>query len=451
MTLLQQFKKDYRGKKVLIFGLGILGGGINDAILFAKVGAKVRITDLKSKIELQTSLKKLKNYPIKYIFEKHRKKDILWADIIIRNPSVPKESPFLKFAKKHNKKVAMAESLFIEYFGSEKIIGVTGTRGKTTTSTWIYHLLKDTGLRAHIAGNIQGVSTLSLIEKARKDDFIVLELSSWQLEGLEKAKISPHIAVITSIYEDHLNRYPSMKEYIKSKKAIFQHQTKKDFLVLNKDQILVRQLARKAKSKLVWFTSKDCPSNWHLKLKGRHNRSNAGAVIKIGKILKLPQSQIKKTIINFKGVPFRLEKIAQINGTDYINDTTSTTPAAGIAALDSFDQPTILIAGGNSKNLNMNDFAKLIAKKVKKVIFLEGTGTDELISLIKKYGGKAKIGEKFKDLKKAVLRAKSLSQPGEVVLLSPGLTSFGTFVNEFDRGEKFNKVVMEFKNAQKTQ
>ena len=438
---LTKFKKDFQNQKILIMGLGILGRGVADAKFFVEIGAEVTVTDLKSPQELRSSLDKLRNFPIKFILKEHRKKDILNSDFILRNAAVPQDSPFLQLARKHNIPIEMDESLFVKY-APVKIVGITGTRGKSTTTILIYKLFKKAKFPVWLTGNIRKKAALPLLAKVKKGDWVIMELSSWQLQSFAQEKISPHIAVFTNIYPDHLNRYLSMNRYIEDKKAIFKYQTKKDFIVLNHDSQAMGEFGKQAKSKVIWFSRRDFPSNWQLKIKGEHNKLNATAIIKVGEILGIKKEIIKKVIKDFSGLEHRLEEVAVINNIQYVNDTTSTTPVAGIAALKSFKKPIILIAGGASKNLNMSVFAKLISDKVKKVIFLSGTETENLLGLVRKYKGEKKIIGKFNDFKKAVLKAKRIAVPGDVILLSPGCASFGMFVNEFDRGEKFKEIVL---------
>ncbi|MFC1711475.1 UDP-N-acetylmuramoyl-L-alanine--D-glutamate ligase [Patescibacteria group bacterium] len=444
----EKFKKDYQGKKVLIMGLGLLGRGVQDAAFFAKIGAKVTVTDLKTANQLNNSLLKLKKYQIRFILGKHQKKDILATDLVLRNAAVPLNSPFLKLARKHNIPIEMDESLFVQY-ADNKMIGITGTRGKSTITTMIYNILKTAGYPVFLGGNISGVATLPLLEKINKKDIIVTELSSWQLQSFKKIKYSPNISVISNIYEDHLNRYKSMEGYINDKKIIFNYQTKKDFLVLNKECLKTRNLASQAKSKIIWFEKKNWPSSLKLKVKGEHNFANAAAAIKVAEILKIDKKTIFKTLQDFQGLPFRFEKIASIDGVEYINDTTSTTPIAGIVAIQSLERPVILIAGGNTKNLDMSGFAKEISLKVEKVVFLKGPETDNLIKLLKKLKANKKMSGNFSSVKKAVLKAKSLAKSGDVILFSPACRSHGIFVNEFDRGEQFNQIVRQLKKNDK--
>ena len=209
-------KKIFKNKKVLVMGLGLHGGGVGAAKFFYKSGAEVLVTDLKTREQLKDSLQKLKQFKIKYSLGGHKESDFLWADLIIKNPDVPNTSPYLEIARKNNIQIETDVNLFLK-LSEAFIVGVTGTKGKSTTSSLIYHILKSKYRRVFLAGNI-GVSPLDLRNKIKKSDKVVLELSSFELENLTQ---SPDISVITNILPDHLNRYGDMKEYIKAKKQFF--------------------------------------------------------------------------------------------------------------------------------------------------------------------------------------------------------------------------------------
>lgn len=437
-------------------GLGILGGGAGLAKFLAELGAKVTVTDLKTETQLAPSLEKLRGLPIRYVLGKHQKKDFLESDLIIRNPDVSLDNKFLKLAQKKNISVVMDESLFLKLC-PVSVIGVTGTRGKTTTTILIGEILKKANFPVLLGGNLPGVATLSLLPQITPQTKVVLELSSWQLQGLAWEKVSPHTAVITNIYPDHLNRYKSMADYIADKKIIFKYQKRDDFLILNKENEIVESLAAEAPSKIFWFKKADWPQSWPLKIPGAHNRENAAAAMTVGRLLKIDDKVIKEAVGNFPGVPHRLEVIRKINGVTFVNDTTATMPEAAIAALRAYaGQPIILICGGNSKNLDLTNFAKEIVKRVKAVVLLEGTATDELEKAIKQYSNLAindLILGRFNNLPQAVLVARKVTNSGDIVLLSPGCTSFGMFKNEFDRGEQFRQIVkslLKRKNDEKT-
>lgn len=423
-------------------GLGLLGRGLGDTIFLAKQGARVTVTDLKTKAQLKDSIKKLKGLKVKMVLGRHRIEDFEKADMILKAAGVPLDSPYIKTARKNGIPIEMDESLFAKYCPCP-IIGITGTRGKTTTTYLIYEIAKLTGKKVWLGGNIKGVATLPLINKVKMNDLVVMELSSWQLQGWHEAKISPHIAVFTNIYPDHLNYYKnSLRDYIYDKKAIYKYQNKNDFLIINKENKYTKQIGKEAKSKVIWFSEKDCNRSWKIKLLGRHNLENVSAAIKVGQILGVSMNKIKKAVENFKGVEGRLELIREINGIKIYNDTTSTTPVALSKALNSFNKKVVLITGGTDKNLDLKDVINDIKNKAKKVILLPGNGTDRLIKELKKQ----KHGEYFlcDSLKKVVDLAFSFAGKGDIILFSPGFTSFGMFKNEFDRGEKFVKIVQSF-------
>lgn len=441
---------DFKDKKVLIMGLGLLGRGIGDAKFFAEAGAKVTVTDLKSREELTPSLKELEQYPISFILGKHREEDFKNQDLILRGAGVPRDSKYLKIARENNIPIEMDESLFAKYCPCP-IIGITGTRGKTTTTMIIYEILKKAGKNVFLGGNIQGLATLPLINQVDKNSLVVLELSSWQLQGFAEAKISPQYAVITNIYPDHLNKYHSMNEYIEDKKAIFQFQKESDYLFLNSEDLIVSKFYREAKAKIIWFNQKDVTPDFQVNLLGTHNLLNIAAAIKVAQILKIDYQKIKGAIAEFHGVKGRLELIAEINGVKFINDTTSTTPVACEMALDTFSlNNIILIAGGADKKLDFTNLAKKIVKQVKKVIFLTGQGTAQLKLALTTSGiNPEQDSGTYDNLTEAVSQAYQLAEAGEIILFSPACASFGMFTNEYERGEKFNQLVKNLKTKNK--
>lgn len=305
-----------------------------------------------------------------------------------------------------------------------------------------------------LAGNIRK-SVLLELPRITKNTLVVLELSSWQLEGLAKHKKSPHIAIITNIMPDHLNRYKGLKKYVAAKKNIFKFQTKNDLLFLNANDKKVKNFAKEAKSKVIFFRAKDA-KKYPSQLPGKHNLSNIAGAIKIANHFGIGDSAIKKVLNNFKGLEGRIQKIAEIKGVKYINDTTATTPDATIAAIKSLidsekskNSNLILIAGGADKNLDFSALAKLIAKKINFLILLEGTATARLEQKIKKElltkNKKLEI-RKYDNIEKAIETIKRISRAGDIVLLSPACASFGMFRHEFERGNKFVNAIIKQKN-----
>lgn len=406
--------KLFKNKKVVIMGLGLLGGGIGAAKFFCKQGAKVLVTDLKTRKELKESVKKLNQ--VKFVLGKHRKEDFINADLIIRNPAVPRESKYLKIAKDNNIPVKTDIDIFFDLCPGT-IIGITGTKGKSTVATLIYLFLKKKYPKTFLAGNI-GVSPLEVLSKINKRSKVVLELSSFELENLKK---SPNIAVITTLFPDHLDRYKNFKDYVNAKKSIFKYQNKNDILVLNKDSE-TKKLSLEAKSKVCFF-------------KG----SNAAAAVLVAELFKISKKDIKKVLSNFKGVPHRQEFVVEKKGVKYFNDTTATNPRAVIFAIETFRKrfprsKIVLIAGGKDKKLIYRSLARKIKHDVDYVVLLPGTGSNKLKKDLSKF-------YPVKSMKQAVKKASYLAQKGDIVLLSPGAASFNLFENEFDRGNQFVKAV----------
>ena len=414
------------------------------------------VTDLKSAKDLAPSVLEIKKFqknkkgahPIKFILGKHRLEDFRDVDMVFKAAGVPLDSVYITEARKNGVPVFMDDALFAREAPCQ-IIGITGTRGKTTTSNLIYEIAKTTGKKIYFGGNVRGMATLPLLEKVKKNNLVILELSSWQLQGWRDLKISPEISVVTNIYPDHQNYYKnSMAKYVYDKEAIFANQTKNDFLVLNKNCAWCRKMAKKAKSKVVWFSANDVPRGWKLKILGEHNLENIAAAVAVGKLLRLPVAKIKKVVENFRGVPGRLEFVREVRGVKYYNDTTSTMPEATIAALRAIGgKNIILICGGADKNLNMEKFAQVILEKVKGVVFLKGQGTEKIMMAMKKNNPEISLDDfpMVESMEKAVELASREAEKGDVVLLSPGASSFGLFANEFDRGDKFKEAVKRLK------
>lgn len=463
--------EELKGKKITVMGLGLLGGGLGVVRFLHLAGAKIIVTDLKSKEELESSLEKLKDLRgIKYILGKHRIEDFTQVDMIVKNPAASWENKYIKLALDKNIPVEVDSSLFFKLCRNT-IVGVTGTKGKTTTSTLIYEILKEAGKNAIKVG-IDKVSVLDKLKEVKKDSIVVFELSSWRLSALGKYKISPQVAVITNIYPDHLNYYKNMDTYVQDKKYIFSNQAPNDFCVINWDDNKLREMSPEIKSQTIKFSHHEVSrgravyiSNGsiylndgidekkvvdisEIKLKGKHNLVNILAGIGAAYSLEVKLEKIRKTILNFEKAPAqRLEFIREFKEVKYYNDTAATMPESAIQGIKAFEEPIILICGGADKNLNMSELAKTIVEKVEGVVFLKGEASDKIISEMNKIlpENAKKRFPIVESMKKAVEVARTVAEPGSVVLLSPGAASFGAFVNEFDRGDKFVEEVKKMK------
>ena len=449
---------DLHGKRVLVMGLGLQGSGMAAARYAAQQGAHVRVTDMKSEQVLAPSVQALSGLPIEFILGQHREEDFRWAEIVIRNPGVPRNSPYLLLAQAHGARIEMEIALFFLACPG-RIIGVTGTRGKTTTTSLLYEILRAAGLPTIVGGNVAGVETLSLLPQIKPDTQVVLELSSWQLEGLAPHKISPSIAVMTNVYPDHLNTYDGMEDYAQAKANIFRHQTSADLAIFNYDNPWTRRFGEEAPGK-TWFTSLQRQGSFergstHVEpflftttpLAGQHNLENILLATTTARRLGVADDVIDETVRLFHGVPHRLEEVRVLNDVRFINDSASTTPVAGRVALEAFAAPIVLVAGGNTKHLPLEQWPERIVQRCRDVVLLSGSGTDELLPAlhdeVKLQNVDDLVRGVFSDFKQALDAAVRLTRPGDVLLFSPGFTSFGMFLNEFDRGDKFVAYVNE--------
>lgn len=484
---------DIRGKRALVMGLGVHGGGLGVARFLAERGADVTVTDLRDAAALQPTLDVLADLPIRYVLGQHREEDFRNTDIVIRNPGVPRESRFLQIARAAGASIEMEMTLFFRLCPGP-ILGITGTKGKTTTTLLVGAMLREQFPDTVVAGNLR-VSALEQLPKIGPQTPVVLELSSWQLEGLGEAKLSPPYACYLNLYPDHLDRYGSMDAYADAKEQIFLHQRKDDVAVFNSRLLDYSDVYSatdrswqfwKTSARQIWFLNGDVPFEedvddqlnpgqhfeardsyvgwgngsltWEstasfkveyieetictledVQLAGDHNLANIAAAAALAKAFGVTNDNIRNAIRKFSGVPDRLEFVREVNGVRYINDTTATAPEAAIAALHSFDAPIVLLAGGADKNLTFDRLAETISERAKAVVLLQGTATEklqaELSSIV--------IEGPFDNFEDAVRRASQLAEPGDVVLLSPGCASFGMFHNEFHRGEEFRRIVGE--------
>lgn len=433
----------FEGKRITVMGLGLLGRGLGDTLFLVHCGARVTVTDLKSADDLAPSLERLQGLPIRLKLGRHDPDDFINADMILRNADVPRTSPFLQIARDNRVPVEMDESLFCKHF-TGNVVGITGTRGKTTTTTLIYRILSEQRPRVFLSGNIMGRATLPLLEGALTEDTVVLELSSWQLQGFHDERISPRASVFTNVYPDHLNRYSGMEDYIQDKKAVYRYQKGSDFCVFNGDQPETAALADEAPSSKLFFSVGDVPQDWDIKLLGRHNRENVAAAVVLCRRLGVPEVIIREVCEAFTGVEHRLQWLGEKDGVGFINDSTSTTPVAGLAALNALEgRRVLLIAGGADKNLDLSAFSAEAASRSHRIALLRGQATAALERGIRGAGAGEKITGIFNDLRSAVFCLVEEAEPGDVVLLSPGCASFGMFRNEFHRGDTFISIVSE--------
>lgn len=475
----------FSGKRVTVMGLGLHGGGLGVATWLIRHGAKVLVTDMKDAHVFASSVRALekayitasrtkgvRTYRPRYVLGRHDARDFSGTDMVIQNPGVPREDPYLVIARKAGVPIETDVSLFF-MMCPFPITAVTGTKGKTSTTAMLGEMCMHYDARTVVAGNIR-VSVMDALDdliriagKRGASIPVILELSSWQVEGLRPHRMSPHVGVVTNIKRDHLDRYRDMTDYAKAKEGLVKFQKQGDIAVLNHDDPKVVKMAGK-RHRILWFTGRSLPGGKDgcyirggkirlriadeamdialvsaIRMKGAHNVTNAVAACAAAFATGVPVSAIRKGIRSFVGVSGRMEEIAKSKGVIFVNDTTATTPDAVIAALDAYKakrRHVILIAGGADKRLLFADMARAIKRHVKHLVLLDGTATPKLEKALLEAGSAVPM-DPAPSMRSAVKEAMRHAGKGDIVLLSPGCASFGMFVNEFERGDRFVKEV----------
>lgn len=445
-------------KKILVVGLARTGVAVSKFAM--ERGALVTVTDMKTKTELEASLKQLAGYKkIKYELGNHSIKTFLSHDLIIVSPGVPLTIEPLVEAKNKNKEI-LSELEFAFRFIRIPIAAITGTNGKTTTTMILGQMFKNAGKEAFVGGNV-GNALSNLLLSREKYQYVVCEVSSFQLETIKKFK--PRVSVILNLTPDHLDRHGSMEAYKAFKGRIFENQTSEDTLILNGDDPLLQSFALLAKSKVLYFKKK-APSEafqgiyyeepyFHLKSKllggakfradkirilGMHNKENFMAAILAAKIFKCPNAAIQQTLDTFEGVAHRLEYVKTRGYVDFYNDSKATNVDSVICSLESFQKPLILIMGGRDKGGNFEVLRPLIQKKVKTLILM-GEAKEKINRAIGDYTETFVVGT----LEEAVFMAYQKSRRGDVILFSPGCASFDEFKNYEERGNRFKELLRD--------
>lgn len=461
---LEEFEKKLEKQKVAVIGLGVSNIPLID-YLYQK-GAETAIFDDReeNKIDKQI-IEKIKEYKFTYYLGKDNLKNLKGYDIIFRSPScLPTKTELVE--EKARGAIITTEIEQLMKIAPCKIIGITGSDGKTTTTTLTYEVLKNAGYNCYLGGNI-GIPLFTKLNEIKPDDIIVLELSSFQLMDMD---MSPDISAITNITPNHLNIHKDYQEYIDAKKNIFKHQNVNGVVVLNADNEITNNCQDEAKGKIVLFSSKqklkygyivedgiikECNdgirkhivSAKDLKLKGIHNLENICTVLALTEDL-VDTDEAIKTIKEFSGVHHRLELVRTLNDVEWYNDSASTTPTRGISALNSFNKEIVLIAGGADKNLDYTPIAKPIIEKVKSLILIGQTATKIYEAVKKELEKQNKTLDihMCETLKQSIELAKRIAKPGQIVLFSPASTSFDMFKDMYDRGNKFKEEVNKLSN-----
>lgn len=456
---LEEFNKFLNNRKVAVIGLGVSNLPLLDYLHDKK--AKVTVFDQRTIDEIpKETMDKITEYSFEFSLGQFYLDKLKGFELIFRSPSCLPTVPELVEAEQNGAIVTTEVELVLKMTPS-KVIGITGSDGKTTTTTLIHEILKHAGYNCFLGGNI-GTPLFTQIEKMRPEDIVVLELSSFQLMGME---ISPDISVITNISPNHLNIHKDYEEYIEAKKNIFKHQNKDGILIINHDNEITSPLNREANGKVIYFSSKtkledgfivdgdiikesEAGIRKHIlnvkdiKLRGVHNFENICTALAATKTL-VDTDIAAEAIKEFQGVEHRLELIREIDGVKWYNDSVSSSPTRTIAGLNSYNEEIVLIAGGYDKNLDYTPIAKPIVEKVKTLILL-GQTSGKIYEAVK-----AELEKQNKNLniymcdslEETVKKAQKYAKRGQIVLFSPASASFDMFKNFADRGEKFKNLV----------
>lgn len=452
MNKIEEFKRSIRNKKVAIVGIGVSNAPLIEMLL--KYGAKVVACDKKEKLgEVEEKLKRLN---VKLYLGKDYLEGVLDSDIIFRTPSLRPDNEYLLMAKEKGAYITSEMGEFLKYCPA-KVFGVTGSDGKTTTTTLIYKMLKEEGYNVFLGGNI-GNPLLNRIEEISESDYVVIELSSFQLMDVN---YSPNVSVITNLSPNHLDIHKDMEEYVNSKKNIFLHQGKDDFVILNEDNNITNSMKVEVKSNIRTFSLRDknafsyfdgenliCNNSIicnikDVKLMGMHNIENLLAAFSaVYGFVSL--DSMKKVATTFMGVEHRIEFVREIKGVKFYNDSIASSPTRAVAGLKSFNKKVILIAGGYDKKIPFDELAIEGIDKIK-ILILIGATKDK----IRKAFEDEMIRRQMKlpiiqanSLEEAVKKAYELAEKGDIVTLSPACASFDMFKNFEERGKKYKEIVM---------
>ena len=460
---LEEFEKYIQGKNVAIIGLGVSNLPLID--YFYNKKSNVTIFDGREKRNIPTEvLNKIDNYKMKIFTGKDYLSNLKGFNLILRSPSCLPTTPELEKEAENGAIVTTEVELFMKMCPCQ-IIGITGSDGKTTTTTLIYEILKNAKYKTYVGGNI-GIPLFTKLREIQPTDKVVLELSSFQLMEMT---ISPDISIITNITPNHLNVHKDYQEYIDAKKNIFKFQNENGIVILNYDNEITRECSKEAKGRVIYFSSnnkldegyivddgiiKQCEERLRkhivktkdLVIKGKHNYENICCALAATDTL-VEQGDALETIRKFTGVEHRLEFVKEIDGVKWYNDSASTTPSRLINALDSFEEEIVLIAGGADKNLDYTPVAKPILEKVKTLILM-GQTAEKIFNSVKQEEEteNKKISIYIaKNIQEAIDLAKKYATLKQVVLFSPASTSFDMFKDMYDRGRIFKDMVNTMK------
>ena len=451
----------YAGKCVTIMGLGLFGGGVGAARFFARHGASVTVTDKRPATDLKPSMDALSGLPIRYVLGKHDIEDFRSADIVLVNPGVPSDSPLVTMARGAGAQIEHSINLLFKMTPKNPKLGITGSNGKSTTTALLGEMMRLHDARTLVGGNI-GKCLLSEAERLPTGVPMVVELSSFMLEGMRELEQSPHVAIVTNLSPNHLDRHVTMDAYAAAKRNIIAFQKKDDFAILNADDPMLKDWHKHTRARVIRFSvTKELDGDaafldrgklvlrmgsveevvalrQALRLPGEHNVANALAAAAAALSFGVRPWQIAEALATFTGLPHRLEVVARSpQSVTFYNDSIATTPESAICALASFDGPITLIAGGYDKGSPFEELGMAIARKARRLILL-GTTARKIEEAVRRAGAEIMRMPEIthaRDLEHASELAANDTLPGEAVLLSPACASYDMFRNFQERGE----------------
>lgn len=459
-------QRDYRALNVLVMGLGSFGGGLGVVKFLADRGARLLITDTRPAEKLSEALAQLQGIDgLRFKLGSHDEADFKSADLVVVNPAIRPDNRYLQMAREAGVPLTSEMNLFWQW-NPAPVVAVTGSNGKSTTTAMIHSMLQHSGRRAWLGGNI-GISLLPQVDQIRNDDVVVLELSSFQLTDLDRLQVSPAVSVVTNFAPNHLDWHDSLDHYRWAKQTMLRWQRPSDVVVLNADDADVREWT--GAGERLFFGSHDdgsegvfgCPSgdavvryhgtdvllpvrNW-LRLPGQHNLANASAAACAALRCGATYDGIQAGLEQYKPLPHRLQWVADVDGRSFYNDSLATTPESAIVALDAFQAPIVLLAGGYDKQVDLSAMAEAIGIQTKSVALM-GQTAETIRELIRRNtASDCHVSPKLTSLREAFDWAVAQSEPGDVILLSPGCASYDWFRNFADRGQQFIDLVNEWK------
>ena len=415
----------YKGIRATIAGLGLHGGGVAAARCLASHGARLTITDLADEISLSAALDQLSDLPLEALhLDGHRDEDFVDADLIVVNPAVPPDSRFVQAARAANVAITSEIELFLEQCPAQ-IVGVTGSNGKSTTAAMIAAILAAAGRGVHLGGNI-GNSLLPKLDEIHDDDWVVLELSSFQLHWLSDTARRPDVAVITNLTPNHLDWHPTFSHYRQSKLRILSRGAAEQIVIAPSEIGRAGQGTSQSRSEQRVSS---------LRVPGNHNRQNAALAMQAAAAIGCSENTARRALASFNGLPHRLERVGTRFNRLFINDSQATTPESTIAALNALPQPMWLLVGGMAKTDDFAPLAEEIAARAAGVACYGAAG--EQIARAVRNANTSHPVASVETLRKAVAACWHQSSPGDVMLLSPACASFDQYRDYADRADDF--------------